>query len=127
MVQVHQDSRGSSTTSNCSWYFVIYSVDSTLGMVLVLAAHEGCLRLARARLRMVVQQEALGTDLEVLNSNSNSPPPARRSSLCGEAGKRYQWVFEYIADCGEYGDPPDFFKWAVQVRPSDCLPEGRVA
>ena len=114
---MHQDGTGDSTTSECSWYFVIYSIDCTLGTALVIVSHEACLRLAGACIPAVDQHEAIGTDLEVLNLHSNAPgAPARRGSICGESSKRYQWVFEYIAECGEYGDPPNFGKWAVQVR-----------
>lgn len=117
---------GASKTSECSWYFVIYSIDCTLGTALVIVSHEACLRLAGACIPAVEQHEGIGTDLEVLslnlNSNSNGPGAlSRRGSICGESGKRYQWVFEYIAECGEYGDPPNFLKWAVQVRRQSSL------
>lgn len=120
-VQGQHAKNGSSVTSECSWYFVIYSVDSTLGMVLVLIAHEVCLNMARARINGASQQhDTRGTDLEVFNSNSNSignqnRSARRRKSMCRESSSEYQWVFEYISDCGSYGDPPDFYKWAVQV------------
>lgn len=119
VAQVHQDKDGDSATSECSWYFVIFSVDSTLGVALVLTAHELCVKMARARISGAQNDHqqhdgAAGRDLEVLNSNIDRSPQ-RRISVCGEPSEEYQWVCEYIAECGEYGDPPDVYKWAVQV------------
>jgi hypothetical protein len=117
-VQVHQVSEGSAATSECSWYFVIYCVDSTLGMALVLVAHEACIHAAQALLARASQQhsEAAGTDLVVLDSHMNAGNmDSRRSSMCGDASGGYQWVLEYIIECGDYGEPLNVVKWAVQV------------
>ena len=37
-------------TSECSWYFVVFSVDTTLGVVLVITMHNSCVRLAKQQL-----------------------------------------------------------------------------
>jgi hypothetical protein len=119
-MQLYQGGVGRSATSECSWYFVIYSVDSTIGMALVLIAHEACLKIARARVTADYQQhEVDGTDLEILNSDA-SVHANRATQGCSTAfsqreRKSHEWVFEYIADCGDYGNPPNFWKWAVQV------------
>jgi hypothetical protein len=87
----------------------MYSVDSTLGITLVILSHEACLKIARTCIKAASQQNAdSGTDVEGLNSDSRSPRGVGKL-------KEYLWLFEYIADCGNYGDPPNVYKWAVQV------------
>lgn len=130
VTQVYQVEDGSKATSECSWYFVIYCVDSTLGMALVLIAHEVVLKVVQAYLTRTSQHSSLGRDLEVLNSDTSaleSGMSRRRSSMCGDTEGSYRWVLEYIVDCGDYGDPPDVYKWGVQLAQfSLCVIAARI-
>jgi hypothetical protein len=81
-------------------------------MALTLTAHEACLKMAQTCITTTQQYETREVDVEVLVPDS--------TGLRGDARlNRGTWLLVHIADCGNYGDPPNFSKWAVQVRAAD--------
>jgi hypothetical protein len=123
LAQMHA---GSAATSECSWYFVVFSVDTTLGVCLVLSFHELCVWLARRRAASALWQCAADVDMDVISDAAvdggadDAAPIVERASgddrCSSHRALRYHWVYDAIADCGGYGNPPDFYKWAAQVR-----------
>ena len=89
--------------SECSWYFVAFSFDTTIGVALTMLLH-----------RTVLLQ--LRKDLSLANLGSNEreswhdaitdalPPPEQNES----------WKAA-IVDCGQYGDPPILRRWGLQA------------
>lgn len=72
---------GGHTTSECAWYFVAYTFDTTLGVTVAIALHNAVVRWARN-----MQQTAAATGLSV--------------------GLSLQWTWTAaIASCGDYGAP----------------------
>mmetsp|Transcript_18975 Transcript_18975/g.57310 ORF Transcript_18975/g.57310 Transcript_18975/m.57310 type:complete len:324 (-) Transcript_18975:5-976(-) len=74
-------------TSECAWYFVAYTFDTTLGVTLAILLH-------RAAVRAAVRWRG-------------APDPEAAQAPSG-------WVHA-IAHCGDYGDPPSWRRWAPQM------------
>eukprot|EP00892_Ulva_mutabilis_P001099 jgi/Ulvmu1/10990/UM007_0170.1 len=103
-------------TSECSWYFVTFSVDTTLGVVLVLTMHNACVRIAKGQ----VQKRASSCQSEWSTSDEEEMADDMEKHLTGLrllTTTRYDslWIYESIADCGDYGTPPNAMRWAVQL------------
>lgn len=106
-------------TTQCSWYFVTFSVDTTLGVVLVLSMHTACIRLAKQRL----QKQVSSSSCESVWSSSDGEEEMAEdmeqqlTAMRQHVSSRFDWlwIYESIVDCGNYGNPPSPVKWAVQV------------
>lgn len=103
-------------TSECSWYFITFSVDTTLGVVLVLSMHSACVHMAKRQ----VQKQASSCTSEWSSSDDEDMAEDMEQQLTGQrlhASNRLDlhWVYESIAECGSYGNPPCPYKWVVQV------------
>lgn len=77
------------TASECAWYYVAFSFDTTIGVVLTMVLHNAILR--RLRDSPAFGQESL-------------PLPQQHES----------WKVA-VLDCGQYGDPPILRRWAFQA------------
>lgn len=110
-------------TSQCSWYFVTFSVDTTLGVVLVLIMHKVCVRIAKG----VVQKWAISCQSEWSSSDEDDMAEDMEQYLTGRrlhitAHTDSRLLYESIADCGNYGTPPSALRWTIQVRKTPpCL------
>ena len=98
-------------TSECSWYFIIFAVGSSLGTLLTLWAHAIILKLAQ---QVAVAQRAQGTPQG--DSHPTLLGVSHKVALDGSA-----WAD--LAACGEYGSPPNMRRWLVQVRSSSHCAE----
>lgn len=89
-------------TSECSWYFVIYTMDTTLGVSLTLMMHEACLRAARSKLARGLPSDG---HLHVENAS----------------------LWDDLISCGQYGQPPSIRRWLVQlVEFTSCVVTARI-
>ena len=82
--------------SACSWYVVIFSVDTMLGTFLTYLLHSGIIRGAK---RYLVKTNAW---------NEHGPEGMKQLTAC-------QSLCETVATCGHYGTPLSLRKWAVQA------------
>ncbi|GMH37473.1 hypothetical protein BSKO_05346 [Bryopsis sp. KO-2023] len=81
-------SKGRSDATECSWYFIQYNVDNIIGVTMTILTHQIFIRIARM----------LSRDQEEL------------PKVEGE------WrLVDALSQCGEYGNPPSFVRWGVQV------------
>lgn len=106
-------------TSECSWYFVTFSVDTTLGVVLVLTMHNTCVRVAKGQVQKMAsscQSELSSSEEEEMADDMEQHLTDRR--LMAAPPDDSLWIWESIADCGNYGAPPSATKWAIQVLSS---------
>lgn len=80
--------------SECGWYFVVYFADASLGITLALTFHKLTITTARywSTRRSSVSWSILGG---------------------GEKDKGPWW--EALIEIGNYGDPPSYKRWGVQV------------
>lgn len=85
-------------TSECSWYFVVYTIDTTLGVSLTVLLHNFILR--GARYHQQNRYEKLG------------PNPTPGGMWDHTVEKRW---FDHIAMCGNYGNPPSCRPWIWQM------------
>ena len=91
-------------TSECSWYFITFTVGTTAGVALALWLHEQAVRWAGAAAHAAAQ-------LQRQHSNESTQLLPARQSLPG--GGAQMWLA--LAECGKYGDPPSATRWALQV------------
>ena len=87
--------------SPCSWYVVIFSVDTILGTFLTYLLHTGVVKGTKRYL----------TSTNVWNENG--PEGVKHLTSC-------QSLCEKIATCGYYGTPPSLGTWAVQAAEWTC-------
>lgn len=90
--------------SECSWYAVIFSVDTILGTFLTYVLHTGLTRLAKWYL--------IRTNAWFERGQETS------SSLMNMSG--FQSFCNTLATCGYYGTPPCHRKWAIQAMEWTC-------
>lgn len=104
-------------TSECSWYFVVFSVDTTLGIMLVITMHNSCVRMAKQQLHKDCSgmSEWSSSDDEEMADDMEQQLTSQRHRTSRRVD--WPWVYESIADCGSYGTPPSVAKWAIQVCP----------
>lgn len=103
-----------SGTSECSWYAVVFSVDTTLGVGIALALHALAVRVAASLLRGIQGEQY---------RRRSGPTQADAASLeDGSETEGDATIWADIAVCGNYGEPPSARRWVAQVRPvSLCL------
>jgi hypothetical protein len=77
-------------SSECAWYFVAFTFDTTVGVALTMILHHAILR----RLR----------DALAFSQDSIRPLPSIYES----------WKIA-VVDCGQYGNPPILRRWAFQA------------
>jgi len=75
------------SVSECSWYCIMYSLDTILGTLLTYLFHRLVINVALKRLQ--------------------APSPGHISSS--------HFILESIATCGYYGDPPSLRRWGWQA------------
>jgi hypothetical protein len=78
-----------SSVSECSWYSIMYSVDTILGTLLTYIFHRLAIIMASKRL------QASSPDHQSHNAE--------------------RFILESIVTCGHYGDPPSLRRWAWQA------------
>ena len=83
----------SGAASECGWYFNVYFMDATLGITLAILFHKASNGLAR----YMQQQRQL------------KPTPSG-----GDYDYEHPW-WEALVEIGNYGDPPNYRKWGIQV------------
>lgn len=81
-------------TSECSWYFVAFTVDTTAGVLFTIALHSAALRLA--------EWHSAGVHRPL---ESDSTPVGVENEPWSAA----------IAACGSYGVPPSLRRWGLQA------------
>ena len=81
IIAVVASTRGGRETSECAWYFVAFTFDTTLGVALAVAMHRLLVRAAKARLA------------------------AAAAADIARAVKQRSWAAT-IAVCGDYGAAP---------------------
>eukprot|EP00210_Caulerpa_lentillifera_P007431 g7102.t1 len=74
--------------SECSWYFVQFNFDNTMGVTLTILLHSAIVTMA---------------ELYVARSPMKDSTDQRLS------------IMEIISQCGSYGTPPNMIRWFVQV------------
>eukprot|EP01025_Chloroclados_australasicus_P024771 TRINITY_DN24850_c0_g1_i1.p1 TRINITY_DN24850_c0_g1~~TRINITY_DN24850_c0_g1_i1.p1 ORF type:complete len:337 (+),score=33.94 TRINITY_DN24850_c0_g1_i1:185-1195(+) len=127
----------SAWTSECSWYFVVFTVDTTLGVMLALMMHRFCVRTANAiiahRTRWRDSFADTGARRErscvsdvllcAFGSARATAAGSRASAIAvpafeqpvTPASDEGATVWDDLAACGNYGNPPDVRRWAVQL------------
>lgn len=88
----------SSRASECSWYFVVYSIDTSIGVTLTILLHNLVISTARQ-----------------LQRNSYSRLEATTNPVASWGTVVNQRWFDYLARCGYYGDPPALKPWLWQI------------
>lgn len=84
--------------SECSWYLVIFSVDTIVGTALTVLIHRVVLRAVAAYL------------------GAASPvSPLSQMGSSASANNKIRRVCEVISQCGYYGSPPSVTAWAWQA------------
>eukprot|EP00803_Ostreobium_quekettii_P008182 evm.model.scf_2430EXC.4 EVM.evm.TU.scf_2430EXC.4 scf_2430EXC:13338-15492(+) len=96
-------SMDAANTSECSWYFVVYVIDNTLGVALALTFHYCFVKYAVSRRRPSVSWVPCLHDALLLSSE-------RSDQVVQRAGP-----WEIVAACGYYGNPPSCCWWAIQL------------
>lgn len=91
----------SSTASQCAWYAVAFTFDTTLGVALTLLLHSAILK------RLAVEAK----DLPENHVSSDSLPDLQQH----EGTTRQESWRAAIAACGNYGDPPSMRRWGLQA------------
>mmetsp|Transcript_23321 Transcript_23321/g.72968 ORF Transcript_23321/g.72968 Transcript_23321/m.72968 type:complete len:191 (+) Transcript_23321:157-729(+) len=71
---------GPDGSSECAWYFVLFTVDTTVGVLVTVSLHNYAV--------------------------------AWVENTTGVLGARW---FDPMGDCGNYGDPPSWYAWGVQM------------
>eukprot|EP00210_Caulerpa_lentillifera_P005924 g5663.t2 len=79
-------------TSPCSWYFVVYMIDTIFGVALALLLHKMILYCLRSYIGRRYLSLASDDAVEV----------------------RKTWQ-EHVLHCGDYGNPPSFYPWFIQM------------
>ncbi|GAB4815021.1 hypothetical protein N2152v2_002067 [Parachlorella kessleri] len=74
-------------TSECAWYFVAYTFDTTLGLLLTIVFHKTILKFAKCWKKRYGLPKATVSE---------------------------SW-YDVVALCGNYGDPPSLYKWFLQM------------
>ncbi|GMH37478.1 hypothetical protein BSKO_05351 [Bryopsis sp. KO-2023] len=87
-----------SSSSECSWYFVVYTIDTTIGVSLTILLH-----------RLIIR----GAQWLQQNRYEKLQPEEDTDSMWKHAVQR-RW-FDYIATCGNYGNPPSMIPWIWQM------------
>lgn len=87
--------RAAGRSSECAWYFVAYTFDTTFGLLLTISSHNAVIKGARCYLRCLHDE---GLPAKSVEAHSLSA--------------RY---FTAIAMCGNYGDPPSMGIWISQT------------
>lgn len=88
----------SSVASECSWYFIVYSVDTSIGVTLTIILHNLVTSTARR-----------------IQRNSYSRLQAETNPVAAWGHVVNQRWFDYLARCGYYGDPPALKPWIWQI------------
>ncbi|CAD7703250.1 unnamed protein product [Ostreobium quekettii] len=91
-------------TSECSWYFVVYVIDNTLGVALALMLHHLFVKYANNRKKQRVPWAHTLRDGLLLPATEVSCQVAERPGFC-----------EIVAACGYYGHPPSCAWWGIQL------------
>ncbi|KAI7837995.1 hypothetical protein COHA_008177 [Chlorella ohadii] len=95
-------------TSECSWYFMAFTFDTTLGLLFTILLHKAALAGAAWYGRREAQR--LGSEeLQPAMWPSSSGDGGSSSSNLGD-----RW-FEVLQACGHYGDPPSYRRWGIQL------------
>lgn len=84
-------------TSACSWYFVVFTADTTVGVSITILLHNLVVRTARWFER---------------NRYAKLQADTNPDTMWGHVVDQ-RW-FNYLARCGYYGDPPSFKPWMWQ-------------
>lgn len=95
-----------SSSSSCSWYFVAYTFDTTLGVLLTVLLHRLVVHQAKALLRISGMGKVESLPDTMQNEGTKLLP--------GESNYK-ESVLDAIADCGNYGSPVKFKNWIVQT------------
>lgn len=77
----------STQSSECAWYFVAYTFDTTLGLGLTVAFHKTVIRFAKCWKKRHAARLTVSSD---------------------------RW-FDIVAQCGDYGEPPSLLRWWIQM------------
>jgi len=86
-----------SDSSECSWYMVTFTVDSTLGVLLTVSLHWAVLRIAGSH----SIAPFIHTEMTLDRNNKDR--------------QRKQSFWEAIRECGNYGSPAQTWRWAAQT------------
>ncbi|PRW61577.1 hypothetical protein C2E21_0672 [Chlorella sorokiniana] len=92
-------------SSECSWYFVAFTFDTTLGLLLTIGLHKAALRGAAWYGRRAAQR---------LGSDELQPAVGLSGNASGSGTLGDRW-FEVLQTCGNYGDPPSYRRWGIQL------------
>lgn len=103
--------------SECSWYFVAFTFDTSIGVALTMLLHKAILLYLRRDISLASletnERESLWQDCTSSRDPAaildSLPPPTENES----------WKVA-IVDCGKYGDPPLLRRWALQAGEWSC-------
>lgn len=115
----------SEQTSECSWYFVAFTFDTTLGLALTIGLHKAALRLARwwgeRRAKHSSPEVALALALAPMvpgEEGGDASPTEAAAEAGGDAdlvvSASDPW-HKVLLECGRYGEPPSYRRWGIQL------------
>jgi hypothetical protein len=96
--------RGAVDGSECAWYFIVFSIDTTLGVFVALRLH----RCAMAMAALQVDSRVLPSAASEHEHSSLLPASQEGAAVAGS-------ILRDILTCGEYGNPPCIRTWVLQV------------
>lgn len=105
----------SAASSECAWYFVAYTFDTTLGLLLTLAFHRAVLKLAKLWKKRYGSKAAAGSSSSYSPGDVGSPPASGANAGSGGHAPSEEHWYDIVALCGQYGDPPSLYKWLLQM------------
>lgn len=110
----------SSTASQCAWYAVAFSFDTTLGVALTLGLHAAVLARVAVEAKDLPENHVSTDCLPQLAAQGQGHQEAT-------APRRESWRAA-IAACGSYGDPPSLRRWGLQAAEwTGCVVAARAA
>lgn len=89
-------------TSQCSWYFVVYAIDNTVGVGLAILFHHLMVKFARSKSRLTTGPVS-SVDVQLLLGQAD------------EQKKETIGCWGIVGACGYYGHPPSCQWWGIQL------------
>ncbi|KAL4452727.1 hypothetical protein ABPG75_008389 [Micractinium tetrahymenae] len=115
----------SEQTSECSWYFVAFTFDTTIGLALTIGLHKTALRVARwwgeRRARRASPEAALALSLSPMvpgEESADGSPTAAAAEAGATPGPVVSALdpwHKVLLECGNYGEPPSYRRWGIQL------------
>lgn len=92
-------------SSECGWYAVAFVFDTTVGLLLTICLHKAALRAAHWYGERHSQRYGQPLQLETADGGGGT-------TVAAAAGEPW---FAALQLCGNYGDPPSYRRWSIQL------------